>query len=93
MKHLYLTEHGKARLMSRMLTRKDKLLKVAKKAWVSDYINPRLNWQEYQSKFKTYQQRGAIRLRMFSGHIFVFDELDSEIRLVTVIKPLESKLP
>lgn len=91
MKHIIITAHAKERMTERMRTRPEKMAKAAKKAWESKLVTPRLNYQEHIGNGRAYPVKGTIRYRQFSGHIFIFDETEGAIILVTVIRPLQSK--
>ena len=75
-KPIIITDHAAERIRERMLTRTDKLAKVARKAWVSMVNRRTIDGKMY---------------REFSGRVFVFVENPEQgvNVLVTVLNPKE----
>lgn len=82
-KTVVVTAHAEKRMYERMGTKKDSLLKIARKAWRSRGKILPMNRILYSS-----QAYGNNRIvREFAGQVFVFKETPTEIVLLTVVNP------
>jgi hypothetical protein len=88
-KYMVITRHATGRMLERMNTRKDKLIKIAWKAWRSEEALSHLSKVDKNS-YRHGQDRVG---RAFSGLIFVFKERHNSIILITVIHPGQDDRP
>lgn len=82
-KWMVITKHAEERMLVRMNTRKDKLIKIAWKAWRSEVVLPHLKTVDRNTQKFNNDRIG----RAFSGLVFVFKETVNAVVLITVIHP------
>lgn len=88
MKQIIVYPHAERRMYERMGTRKDKLLKIARKAWQSKEKNPRIIRSQHVNYLLSRtpkEEGGEYAFRSFAGFVFIFIEFEKVIKLITVL--------